>query len=197
LSGGKKIWKIIGKILGILLSAALLVLAAVSLILAKPQEDEAQPVESPPVMEHAPALDIQNENELYQLILDFPAPVMSFMSGSGMTFVSGVSSDTAWNGRFARTATLYWQTEEGVSVSLQTIVPAEALSLLDGGFHFSDTEGPVLFGNLSIRMENSRLIRIHTATDRALYVLQLPLSLREQVPALTQSLQLFAPHTGE
>ena len=38
MSGKGKIWKLLAKVLGVLLSAALLVLAAVSLILAKPEE---------------------------------------------------------------------------------------------------------------------------------------------------------------
>ena len=94
MSGKGKIWKLLAKVLGVLLSAALLVLAAVSLILAKPEEQPPQP-SAQPALSAAPALEIHSEEDLYRLVSDFPAPVMSFISGSGMTFVSALSSDAA------------------------------------------------------------------------------------------------------
>ena len=175
MSAGKKFWKVLLKILGSLVFIAVLVLAAVSLILAKPSPEETE----------SPAA------ELYRLVASSPAPVMSFMSGSGMTFVSAVSSDTAVSGNFARNTVLYWQTKDGQPLILQSICPADALSLLEEGYHFSASAGPVLFGNPSVRMEKDDTIRIHTATDQALYVLILPRALSDQIPNLCRSLQLF------
>ena len=125
------------------------------------------------------------------MIASFPAPVMNFMSGSGMTFVSASSADAALNGGFGRIATLNWQTPEGEPVMLRSIWPADALSLLEAGYHFMPYAGPTLFGNASVRMENDDAVRIHTATDRALYVVLLPRSLSGQAGTLCRSLQLF------
>ena len=74
---------------------------------------------------------------------------------------------------------------------LQTIYPSDALSLLEGGYHFTPYAGPTLFGNSSVRMEKDDTLRFHTATDQALYVLTIPASLRRQVSSLCRSLQLF------
>lgn len=196
MSGKGKIWKLLAKVLGVLLSAALLVLAAVSLILAKPEEQPPQP-SAQPALSAAPALEIHSEEDLYRLVSDFPAPVMSFISGSGMTFVSALSSDAAAGGQFARMATLWWQTADGVPVTLQSICPADALSLLEEGFHFSSVTGPVLFGGTSVRMEKDRIIRVHRATDQALYVLLVPSSLNDQLPVLCRSVQLFTVRSEE
>jgi hypothetical protein len=191
LSAGKKFWKVLLKILGSLVFIAVLVLAAVSLILAKPSPEETESPAAAPSLAASPALEIKNETELYRLVASSPAPVMSFMSGSGMTFVSAVSSDTAVSGNFARNTVLYWQTKDGQPLILQSICPADALSLLEEGYHFSASAGPVLFGNPSVRMEKDDTIRIHTATDQALYVLILPRTLSDQIPNLCRSLQLF------
>ena len=191
MSAGKKFWKVLLKILGSLVFIAVLVLAAVSLILAKPSPEETESPAAAPSLAASPALEIKNETELYRLVASSPAPVMSFMSGSGMTFVSAVSSDTAVSGNFARNTVLYWQTKDGQPLILQSICPADALSLLEEGYHFSASAGPVLFGNPSVRMEKDDAIRIHTATDQALYVLILPRALSDQIPNLCRSLQLF------
>ena len=74
---------------------------AASLILAKPQNDKAEVFQALPSGESSPAVTIDSESDFVQLASDFPAPVMSFLSGSGMTFVSGVSADTAVSGGFS------------------------------------------------------------------------------------------------
>ena len=191
MAAGKKLWKILLKILACLVSIALLALAAASLILAKPAPEPSAAPAATPSVASGPALEIRDETELYRLVAAFPAPVMSFMSGSGMTFVSAVSADSAVSGSFARTATLYWQTDDARPMILQSICPADSLSLLEEGYHFSATPGPTLFGNPSVRMEKEDTIRIHATTDQALYVLILPSSLSDQVSNLCRSLQLF------
>lgn len=191
MAGGKKIRKLLLTILSVVFSVAMLAFAAVSLILAKPQEEEKAPAPERLTQHGSPAVEARTENDLVDLIADFPAPVMSFMSGSGMTFVSATSSDAAVSGSFGRVATLYWQTEEGEPLILQSICPADALSLLESGYHFTVHAGPTLFGKPSVRMEKADAIRLHAATEQALYVVVLPKSLSGQISALCRSLQLF------
>ena len=192
LAGGKKIWKFLLRLLGVVLFVALLALLAGTLILAKPQEDKAETAAAKPSADARPAVTVEQESDLFSLVSDFPAPVMSYMSGSGMTFVSATSADLAYAGGFARIAVLYWQTAEGVPVTLRTVWPADALSLLEDGYHFMPYAGPALFGSASVRMENDETVRLHTATDQALYVVLLPRSLSSQVSTLCSSLQLYS-----
>ena len=192
MADGKKIRKTALRIIGAVIAAALLALLAASLILAKPQGEETKTASARPSQDASPAVSISSEADLVGLISAFPAPVMSFMSGSGMTFVSATSADLAYAGGFARIAVLYWQTAEGVPVTLRTVWPADALSLLEDGYHFMPYAGPALFGSASVRMENDETVRLHTATDQALYVVLLPRSLSSQVSTLCSSLQLYS-----
>jgi hypothetical protein len=197
LAGGKKLWKLLAKIFGALVFLALLALAAFSLILAKPQADQTPAASRQERLSASPALEIGSEADLVKLVSAFPAPVMSFMSGSGMTFVSATSSDTAVSGGYGRIATLYWQTADGEPVTLQSIYPADALELLERDYHFTPYTGPSLFGNASVRMENGTTLRLHTATDQGLYVVLVPRSLGDRLSTLCRSLQLFTVNPQE
>ena len=107
-----------------------------------------------------------------------------------MLFVSGTSADVAYQGGFARIATLYWQTPDGDPLILRSIYPASALSLLGGGYQFSNVGGPTMFGSPSVRMENTETVRLHAATETGLYVMIVPRSLASRISALSRSLQL-------
>ena len=197
MTGGIKIRKILLRLVGVVIAVALLALLAASLIIAKPQEEEQPSAPVRPSAQANPAVNAENEQELTALIAAFPAPVMSFMSGSGMTFVSATSADAAVNGGFGRVATLNWQTAGGEPVKLRSIWPADALSLLEDGYHFMPYTGPALFGSNSVRMENDAAVRLHTATDQALYVVLLPRSLSAQAGEVCRSLQLYTVSTKD
>ena len=189
-------WKKFGtallKVLTALFTIALIAAVGFLLILAQPKSEEKEKAELQPLLAASPALNITQESELRSLVGAFPVPVLSFMSGSGMTFVSATSADTALDGGFGRVATLYWQTAEGEPLMLQSIYPASALSLLDNGYHFSSILGPTLFGVDSVRMENGDTVRVHAATETGLYVVTVPKDLAPKLSSLCRSLQLFS-----
>ena len=120
----KKFLRIILKVLAAVLSLALLVSLGVALILAQPQPDQEEQVRDQSLLASSPAVTITDESDMRNLVSSFPEPVMSFIAGSGFTFVSGTSADTAVDGGFGRVASLYWQTPEGDPVVLQSIYPA-------------------------------------------------------------------------
>ena len=179
------------KALTVLLTAVLIAAVGFLLILAQPKSDEKEKAEPQPLLAASPAMNISQESELRSLVESFPIPVLSFMSGSGMTFVSGTSADAGLDGGFGRVATLYWQTADGEPLILRSIYPVSALSLLDDGYHFSSVAGPTLFGVESVRMENADTVRVHAATDTGLYTVTVPKSLAPKLSALCRSLQLF------
>lgn len=192
MSRWKKIRKILLKVLTALFSVALMAAVCFLLILAQPKREDTEKPEPQPLLTASPAVNISAETEIRTLVKDFPAPVLSFMSGSGMLFVSGTSSDAGLSGGFGRVAVLYWQTPEGEPLILQSIYPASALSLLEGGYHFSAVAGPSLFGADSVRMENADTVRIHAATASGLYAVTLPKSAASRLSAISRSLQLFS-----
>ena len=91
----KKFLRGILKVLAAVLSLALLVSLGVALILAQPQPDQEEQVRDQSLLASSPAVTITDESDMRNLVSSFPEPVMSFIAGSGFTFVSGTSADTA------------------------------------------------------------------------------------------------------
>ena len=185
-------FRILLKVLTGLFSVILIVLIGALLVLAQPKKEDTEPPAPQPLLTASPALNIDLETELRSLVESFPSPVLSFMSGSGMSFVSGSSADVGLKGGFGRVVSLYWQTPDGDPRILQSIYPASALSLLNNGYHFSAVAGPTLFGVDSVRMENADTVRIHAATDTGLYVVTVPKAAASKLSSLSRSLQLFS-----
>ena len=191
-SGRRTILQVLLKVVTALFSVALIVLIGALLVLAQPKREDTEKAEPQPLLTASPAMNIEAETDLRSLVESFPVPVLSFMSGSGMSFVSGTSSDAGLEGGFGRIVSLYWQTQDGDPLILQSIYPASALSLLEKGYHFSAVAGPTLFGVDSVRMEKADTVRIHAATDTGLYVLTVPKSAASKISSLSRSLQLFS-----
>ena len=191
-SGRRTILQVLLKVVTALFSVALIVLIGALLVLAQPKREDTEKAEPQPLLTASPAMNITVETDLRSLVESFPVPVLSFMSGSGMSFVSGTSSDAGLEGGFGRIVSLYWQTQDGDPLILQSIYPASALSLLEKGYHFSAVAGPTLFGMDSVRMENADTVRVHAATDTGLYVVTVPKSAASKISSLSRSLQLFS-----
>ena len=191
-SGRRTFLQVLLKVVTALLTAALIVLIGALLVLAQPKREDTEKAEPQPLLTASPAMNITVETDLRSLVESFPVPVLSFMSGSGMSFVSDTSSDAGLEGGFGRIVSLYWQTQDGDPLILQSIYPASALSLLEKGYHFSAVAGPTLFGMDSVRMENADTVRVHAATDTGLYVLTVPKSAASKISSLSRSLQLFS-----
>ena len=194
---GKRFWRILLKVLTGLFSVIMIAAIGFLLVLAQPKTEDGEKAEPQPLLAASPAVSVTAETELPSLVEGFPIPVLSFMSGSGASFVSGTASDAALSGGFGRVATLYWQTADGEPLILQSIYPASALSLLEDGYHFSTISGPTLFGRDSVRMENAGTVRIHAATDTGLYVVIVPSSAASKISSLSRSLQLFSVRKEE
>ncbi|MBR2664781.1 MAG: hypothetical protein IKE25_13790 [Clostridia bacterium] len=199
----KAFWKkyggMAGRILGGLITLGLLAGLYLTLIIGQPQREEQTKIPPQPLLTASPGVSVTREEDLRELLSTFPAPMMSFMSGSGMKFVSGNSADAAWKGQFGRVLTLYWQTNEAQPLILQSIYPADALDLMGNSrYHFSTTAGPALFGHSSVRMENADTIRIHVQEEgQGLYVVTMPKTLAEKAGDICRSIQLFVTNNQE
>ena len=188
----KKITTTVLRIISGILTAVLFAAVCFVLVMAHPQPDKEKSSNPQPLLTSSPALSVSSAPDLKTLIKAFPAEVMTFMDDSGLTFLTASSEDARLPGGNGRVATLWWQNSDGEQVILQSIYPASALSLLEGGYHFSNIGGPMLFGSQSVRMEKAGTVRIHSASDTGLYVMIVPNSLGSQVAALSRSLQLVS-----
>ena len=166
----------------------------VAVILGEPQEIEqvVRPLEDQPLLLASPAINVAEESQLYALLNAFPVPVMHPLSGSGLTFLTGTSYDTAFESGFARIVTLKYESAAGQEMTVESIYPARALSLMGKkDYHLSGVAGQSLAGMRSVRMENDDFIRLHAQAEEALYVVTVPKMESSDLIALTRSLQLF------
>ncbi len=189
----KKGGRLLLKLFGWLLLCAVLVLVSLLIIVGMPEKEDPAPVLADPVLSASPAINITAESELYKLYLSFPAPVMSYLSGSGMTFVSASSADTSLSGCLTRVITQVWRSPEEDEIELLSVCPRSSLEILQSGdWHFSNLAGPELFGQKSVRMESNEKIRLHTQTDQGLYIITVSKAAKDRLAAIARSLQLFS-----
>ena len=189
----KKLGRFLLKGLGWVLLGAALVLVSLLIIIGTPEKKEPSPAITDPVLSASPAVSVTVESELYKLYLSFPAPVMSYLSGSGMAFVSASSADTSVSGVLTRVITQNWRSPEGDDVELVSVCPRSSIDILRAGeWHFSRFSAPELFGQKTVRMESEEKIRLHTQTDQGLYIVTVSKAAEDRLASLARSLQLFS-----
>ncbi len=114
-------------------------------------------------------------NDLYQLVEHFPAPALALKPNTQLAFAGGQVNDVAYQGSFARLVTLTYQTQNGETLTLQSIYPADAFSLLPGkGYALKETLTAALAGMTAVRMENADTVRLHVKGESALYAFTAP-----------------------
>lgn len=195
--------KILRTVLAALLALTLAGMFYVAVVLGQPQPDDSRVdmLKDQPLLAASPAVRIQSESDMDAIRGSMPVPVMGFLPGGGLTLQSGVSSDAAYEGGFARTAILTYTAEwngQPLTLTVQSIYPARALSLIPkGDYRIAAVAGQPLAGLQSVRMENGETIRLHAQASDALYVLTVPTAVAADLAALTRSLQLFPVKEGE
>lgn len=186
------------KILRAMLTALLTVLAAaifyIAVILGEPQEDQPalHPLMDQPLLTASAAVKVEEEGLLFALHNDFPVPMLQPLSGSGMTFLSGESHDAAFDEGLGRIVTLRYLTAANQEITVRSIYPARALSLVEkADYVLADVAGQALAGLKSVRMENATHIRLHAQAEDAIYVLTVPKMSSSELISITRSLQLY------
>lgn len=192
------LWRrIVKAILASLLTALLLAAFYIAVIMGNPQQEEAS--SSVKTAQDQPLLDamsspilITEQDQLGALLAEFPAPVMAAMNSTVMSFQQGLCEDVTFEDGLGRSVTLTYRTAEGASVTVTSIYPARALSLVEkGDYVISATTGLPLAGLRSVRMESAASIRMHAQGTDALYVVTLPQASAMMLRSLTSTLQLF------
>ena len=163
-----------------LLSLLLLALFYVAVVMGQPQEDsaavdDAVPVDQPLLPALSAAVHITSEEDMGQIARAFPAPVLCPVFGKALIFVEGHCYDVAFEEGLGRIATLTYRTENYDTLTVTSIYPARAISLMGkGDYAFTSTTGQPLATLRSVRMENNTTIRLHAQSDEALYVFTVP-----------------------
>ncbi len=191
------LWRrIVKAVLAALLTMVLLTAFYLAVIMGNPQPEEDAGITANMDQPLLPALTapvvIREQNQLGQLLTAFPAPVMAAMNSKVMAFEQGLCQDVPFEGGLGRTVTLTYRTAEGKAITVMSIYPARALSLVEkADYTLSGMTGLPLAGLRSVRMENASTVRMHAQGADALYVVTLPALSATALRSLTSTLQLY------
>lgn len=178
-----------------LLTILMMAVFYVAVVMGQPQQDAVtaiEPRQDQPLLSALPApVVITEDSNLPRLAAAFPAPVMYPLYGTALTFRQGVCSDVSFEGGLGRIVTLTYEVAGHGEVTITSIYPARALTLMGkGDYVISGTAGQTLAGLRSIRMEKDASIRLHAQGTEALYVVTTPMLESSVLRQLTASLQL-------
>ena len=185
--------KVLRRIAAVVAAVVLIAVFYLAVILGQPEDAVTlAPVADQPLLAASPALQLTTAEELPRLADTFPAPVMSFLTGAGPQLNAGMSYDVAFENGFARIMELRYLLSDGTYVTVQSIYPARALSLVKReGYTLTSAASYPIAGLQAVRMEGAD-IRFHAQGDQALYVVTLPKMAEESLSATLKALQLSA-----
>ena len=182
----------------VLLTALTIVLLAafyLAVVMGTPQQEGSAVTarQDQPLLSALPsAVFILEEGQMGQVLNAFPAPVLAAMNAAALRFESGLCEDVPFEGGLGRKVTLSYRTAEDAVVTLVSIYPARATSLITkGDYLLSDTFGLPLAGLRSVRMEKPGSICMHAQGEEALYVVTLPELSATSLRTLTTTFQLY------
>lgn len=133
---------------------------------------------------------VTQEADITFLLDSFPAPIMRFTKETPTTFESGSAYDVAYQGAFARMVDLSY-VWEGERINLRSIYPRDAYALIaTRGYGFSAKIGYQMLNLNCVRMDSQSTIRFHVQGEHALYLLEMPLVLRDKATLIIKQLQL-------
>lgn len=180
----------------VVLAALMMAVFYLAVVMGQPQpaEDaENTTAIHQPLLPNMPSpILILKEEDMHYLAESFPVPLMYPLYGTSLTFEKGVLEDYPFEDGRARIVTLTYHIAGGSEMTVTSIYPARAISLVPrGDYAISATAGQTLAGMRSVRMENGSAIRLHTQSDQAIYVVTTPLLDGSQLRQITASMQLY------
>lgn len=189
--------KMLERLLLILLVAVCIAAFYLAVILAEVPADQEAPISTPAptvVLSAGQPRQIGSLNDFAHLVEQFPAPVLALHDKTQLAFAGGLVNDLAYQGAFARLVTLTYQTTDGGKLTLHSIYPADAFSLLPGeGYLLADTLTASLAGMTAVRMENANTVRLHVKGESALYAFTAPKMAEEALLEITRQTLLVMP----
>lgn len=174
-----------------------LVFAYIFLLLGEPDEDAKymqKPAEETITMPMS-ALEIPGESDVSDLAETFGQPVLSL--GQALPMYKSRIYDTAFEGGYARRVTLTYTLEDGRQLTVESIRPTSAVTLLrqEG----SKLDGSTLYtlgGLNAARMDNGTDCCIFSQTDTAVYAVIAPSGYADELTTLLRYTMLVAPEEG-
>lgn len=175
-----------------------LVFAYLFLLLGEPDEaakNAAVPIEETIVMPMSP-FEAPGESSVENLADTFGYPVLSLHQGVEMR--KARIYDTAFEGGYARCVTITYAFEDGTQLTVESIRPTAAVTLIDQEGYTLDATALYALGGLNAaRMENDVNICVFAQNDTAVYAVTCPQTHRDQFDSLLRQTMLVEPRAQE
>lgn len=180
-----------------LLAIVLILVFYIAVVMGQPQTDAVSSARNMPAVQPLPEplaapVTVSDADGLRALAEVFPVPLM-YAGGRTLTFLSGSCEDVPFEDGVARIVTLTYRTEDFDTLTLQSIYPARALSLLGrDGRSFTGVTVDNMAGMKYVGMQDAATLRMH-AQGEALYVFTVPTAEYRVIDQWTNTLQLYRP----
>ena len=193
-------WKAIVKrgfiILGLML---VLALVYVFLLVGEPSEDDQLTAQNTTQEEtiRVPiaASEVAGNADLNPLAVNFGKPVLA-LYGSDLPLQKAMLFDTAFHGGYARRLTLSYAFADGTALTVESVRPTAAVSLLGGsGYSLNMSSLYAMAGMDAVRMDSSEWICVLARGTDAVYAVRCPTSHKDELSALLKQTSLMQPAT--
>lgn len=189
-------WKVILKRIGIILLVTLaLAMAYLFLLLGEP--DNAA-VDIPAVQEETirvpmAAVEARGDADLTNMAATFGKPIL-VLYGNMLPLSKINLYDTAFEGGYARRATLSYAFEDGQILKVESIRPTAAAALLKGSGNTLRVDSLYAMAGMdAVRMEAGDALCILAQSDQAVYAITCPASHSADIAALLKQTTLWQP----
>ena len=170
--------------------------AYVFLLLGEPDEDAKNTTAAPEAAITMPMspFEAPGEANVESLADTFGEPVLSIYQGIEMQ--KARIYDTAFEGGYARCVTLTYRFEDGVQLTVESLRPTTAVSLIKQSSSTLDATALYALGGLNAaRMDNDVNICVFAQSDTAVYAVTCPKTHEEDLAALLRQTTLTQPQT--
>ena len=186
--------KFLWRVVSVLLVVLALVICYLLLLMGEPDEEAKNavvPEEAVITMPMSP-FEAPGASNASHLADTFGEPVLSLIDGLSMQ--KARIYDTALGGSYARRATLTYAFEDGALLTLESLRPTAAVTLLRlNGASLDATSLYTLGGLNAARMDNADQICVFTQTDSAVYAVLCPRSHASQLESILKQTTLALP----
>ena len=175
-----------------------LVFAYVFLLLGEPDEDAKYVQDIPEASIAMPmsALEVPGEANVQSLADTFDQPVLSL--GQALTMKKARIYDTAFENGYARRVTLTYAFEDGTELTVESLRPTAAVTLLGKATYRLDAASLYTLGGLNAgRMDDASSLCIFAQSDTAVYAILCPQTHAEELTALLRYTMLVVPDASE
>ena len=187
--------RVLVRIAAAVLMVLALAFAYIFLLLGEPDEEAkyVQSAQEEQITMPMGALDVPGDVNLQTLADTFGQPVMALYSD--LTLEHARVYDTAFGGGYARRVTLTYSFADGQLLTVESIRPTAAITLLGGGYSLDVRSLYALGGLDAARMDDGERICVFGQSDTAAYAVLCPAPHEDDLSGVLRQTTLIAPES--